>query len=87
MSDLLQNDNITAYLFKKDNFKANTGLRGSGVAASEEKSLSSEQYGASKIVLNSHIFTSDISFNLTADKHYILKIYQIIIYAFIKVYI
>ena len=69
MSDLLKNDNITAYLFKKDNFKANTGLKDSGVAASEEKSLSSEQYGASKIVLNSHIFTSDISFNLTADQH------------------
>ena len=27
MSDLLKNDNITAYLFKKDNFKANTGLK------------------------------------------------------------
>ena len=65
--NLLNNDNITTTLFKKDNFKANTGLIGVGDGNASEKSIGNELYGANKLILNTNILAEDVSFNLVTS--------------------
>ena len=58
--NLLNNDNKTNYLFKKENFKSQTKLDGfsSGVTT---RTFAQELYEGKSITLNSSIFGVDIS--------------------------
>ena len=62
-NNLLTNDNITNYLYKLHNYKAQTGLEGNSSTVFE-KTVNQEPYGAGKIVLNKDILAEDIPFNL-----------------------
>lgn len=63
MGSLLNNDNKTNYLFKKDNLRAQTALEDPAVSTSG-RTLRQEPYLANKIVINDNIFANDICFNL-----------------------
>ena len=65
MGSLLNNDNKTNYLFKKDNLRAQTALVG---GTPDGRSLANEPYLANKIVINDNIFANDICFNLPVTK-------------------
>ena len=65
MSDnnLLNNDNKTNYLFKKDNLRAQTALEVPDITTSG-RSLAQELYLANKTIVNNNILAQDICFNL-----------------------
>ena len=62
-SNLLNNDNKTNYLFKKENFKAQTRLEGQGTVRGP-KTYPLEGYLGKSIVLQESIFSEDISKNI-----------------------
>jgi len=64
---VLNNDNITDYLFKKEIFKARTGLYNVDDVNAGRRTLANEPYGSNTLILNKSILAEDISFNLTAD--------------------
>ena len=62
-ANLLNNDNKTNYLFKKENFKAQTRLEGQSVN-NGPKTYPMEGYLGKSIVLQESIFSEDISKNI-----------------------
>ena len=66
---VLNNDNITDYLFKKEIFKARTGLYDVNDANASRQTLANEPFGSNSIILNKSILAEDISFNLTVNAH------------------
>ena len=65
MGSLLNNDNKTNYLFKKDNLRAQTALVDeNSTTLPDGRTLRQEPYLANKIVINDNIFANDICFNL-----------------------
>ena len=64
---VLNNDNITDYLFKKEIFKARTGLYNVDDVNAGRRTLANEPYGSNTLILNKSILAEDISFNLTAN--------------------
>ena len=72
---VLNNDNITDYLFKKEIFKARTGLYDVNDANASRQTLANEPFGSNSIILNKSILAEDISFNLTVNTAHINSLF------------
>ena len=72
--NLLNNDNKTNYLFKKENFKAQTRLEEQSNVRGP-KTIQQEGYQGKVIVLQESIFGVDISKNIPTSL-YVSELYQ-----------
>ena len=72
--NLLNNDNKTNYLFKKENFKAQTRLEEQSTTRGP-KTIHQEGYQGKAIVLQESIFAVDISKNIPSSL-YVSELYQ-----------
>ena len=61
--NLLNNDNKTNYLFKKENYVIQSTLTGFGVSTVPERNFAGEIFGSKSIVFNENILSVDISKN------------------------
>ena len=65
--NLLNNDNKTNYLFKKENYVIQSTLTGFGSTSVPERTFAGEIYGSKSIVFNENIFSTDISKNIPPE--------------------
>jgi hypothetical protein len=61
--NLLNNDNKTNYLFKKENYVIQSTLNGFGLSSVPERNFAGEIFGSKSIVFNENILSEDISKN------------------------